>query len=83
MVNLTSDTASTSAAPTKPAVTAIAHLLRFLGKRLREASTIRGALLIATAAGVYIEPEKQEAIVAFGLGLAGIIGVFFPDQPGE
>lgn len=71
---------SETASPTKPAKTVLAPLLRFLGARLREASTIRGALLVMTALGIYIDPAKQEAIVAFGLAAAGLIGVFFPDN---
>lgn len=65
---------------TKPAKTVSAQLLRFLRARLKEASTIRGALLICTAMGVYVSPEKQEAIVALGLAIAGAVGVFFPDS---
>ena len=69
-----------TASPTKPAKTVIARLLRFLGARLREASTIRGALLVCTAMGIYVDPDKQEAIIAFGLAAAGLIGVFLPDN---
>jgi hypothetical protein len=66
-------------APTKPALTVIPHILRFLGKRLREASTLRGAVLLISATFVYLSPDQQEAIVAVGLAVAGAIGVFFPD----
>ncbi len=47
----------------------------FILGRLREASTWRGLVLVATALGVKVSPELSDAIVAAGLGLAGIIGV--------
>ena len=43
--------------------------------RLGESSTWRGLTLLLTAAGVTISPELSTAIVSFGLGLAGLIGV--------
>ena len=43
--------------------------------RLSENSTWRGFILIATAAGVHMEPEIQNQIVATGLGLVGLINV--------
>ena len=53
---------------------------RFLRARLAEASTYRGAMLIFTAAGVLIRPEVAEAVTAFGLAVAGLLGVLFPDN---
>lgn len=47
--------------------------------RLREPSTWRGIILIATAAGVPIAPQHIEAIVTAGLGLAGLLGAMLPD----
>jgi hypothetical protein len=44
-------------------------------ERLSENSTWRGLILIATAVGVRIEPELQEAILIAGLGLVGLINV--------
>lgn len=79
MVDLTPAQAPASAANTKPARTVIAPIWRFLLARLREASTLRGAVLLISAAGVYLSPDQQEAIVALGLAVAGAIGVFFPD----
>jgi hypothetical protein len=43
--------------------------------RLSENSTWRGLILLATAAGVNLEPELQTQIVAAGLGLVGLINV--------
>jgi hypothetical protein len=43
--------------------------------RLSENSTWRGLLLVATAVGVKLEPDLQNAILAAGLGLVGLINV--------
>jgi len=48
--------------------------------RAQEASTWRGIVLLATAAGTQIKPELQELIVSAGIGLAGAVGALFPDQ---
>lgn len=48
-----------------------------LGIALREASTWRGLVFLATALGLRLEPEQEEAIVATGLAIAGLIGVFW------
>ena len=52
----------------------------YLVKRLGEASTWRGLILLATALGATFSPEQTAAIVTFGLGLAGVIGAFFKDK---
>ena len=44
-------------------------------EKLSENSTWRGLILLATAAGVRMEPELQNQIVATGLGLVGLINV--------
>jgi hypothetical protein len=51
------------------------NLLTTLLEKLSENSTWRGLILIATAVGVKIEPELQEAILVAGLGLVGLINV--------
>jgi len=51
------------------------NLLNTLLEKLSENSTWRGLILIATAVGVKIEPELQEAILVAGLGLVGLINV--------
>ena len=53
---------------------------QYLLKRLREASTWRGLILVAASIGVPIAPELAEVIVAAGLGLAGLVGMLTPDQ---
>jgi hypothetical protein len=56
---------------------------RFVLARLGEASTIRGLLMCATAAGIVLRPEVSDAIVAVGMALAGLFGVLLPDMPAE
>lgn len=53
----------------------------YLLARLSEASTWRGIIMLATAAGVVFSPEQVEAVVAAGLALAGLVGAFSPDKP--
>lgn len=50
--------------------------------RLREASTWRGLVALATALGVSMSPEQMDSIVAAGLAIIGVIGTFFKD-PGS
>jgi hypothetical protein len=53
----------------------------YLMARLKEPSTWRGIVLIATACGTAISTTQQEAIVTVGLMVAGLIGAVFPDKP--
>jgi hypothetical protein len=50
-------------------------IVETLLEKLSENSTWRGLILIATAVGVKLEPELQEAILIAGLGLVGLINV--------
>jgi hypothetical protein len=52
---------------------------KYIINQLKQPSTWRGLVLIATSAGVAITPQMGEAIVAGGLALAGIIGAVVPD----
>ena len=54
-------------------------MLKYIVARLGEASTWRGIIALLTAAGVTISPEMIDRIVAAGLAVMGIIGVFFKD----
>lgn len=53
--------------------------MNFILARLKEASTWRGFILIATALGMNLAPAMQEAIVTAGIGLAGVAGAVLPD----
>lgn len=52
----------------------------YILNRLREPSTWRGLVLIATAFGVPIKPELMEPIIATGLAVTGLIGVVTQDR---
>lgn len=55
-------------------------VVEYLIARAKEASTWRGIVLIATACGAVLSPEQQEAIIAGGMLLAGLIGAAVPDK---
>jgi hypothetical protein len=54
-------------------------MLNFILERGKEASTWRGLVALVTAAGVTLSPELTEAIVALGLAVIGVLGVFTKD----
>ena len=54
--------------------------MAYILNRLKEASTWRGIILVATAAGANWSPESQETIITVGVGLAGVIGALIPDS---
>lgn len=50
-------------------------IVNILLNQLSQNSTWRGLLLVATALGIKIDPELQNAILAAGLGAVGLINV--------
>lgn len=56
-------------------------MIDYLIDQGKEPSTWRGLCLFLAAGGVVLEPEQTEAIVAFGLGLSGFIGMVTRDRP--
>lgn len=54
--------------------------MQYLINRLKEASTWRGLAMLATAFGLRVAPELQEAVITVGVSVAGLIGVVFPDK---
>jgi hypothetical protein len=44
-------------------------------EQLKQESTWRGIIALITAAGIVIQPELQEGIIAAGLALIGLINV--------
>lgn len=56
--------------------------MSYIFNRLKEASTWRGIFALLTALGVTVQPELQEAILASGLAIIGLIGVLFKDKVG-
>lgn len=50
-------------------------MIKYFIERAQEPSTWRGIVMLATATGVGIAPELANAIITFGVGLAGLLGV--------
>ncbi len=48
-------------------------------ERIREPSTQRGLVMFLTATGLAYSPEEAQVIVMFGVGIAGLIGIFTSD----
>lgn len=55
--------------------------MNWLAARLREPSTWRGLIWLATACGVTLRPEVWEQITAVGMAVAGLIGVLTSEKP--
>lgn len=51
-------------------------MISYLLERAKEPSSWRGAVLLATAAGIGITPELANAIITAGVSLAGLLGIF-------
>lgn len=51
-------------------------IIHYFVEKLKEPSTWKGVIWIVTAFGLVLEPDQKEAIAAFGMTLAGLIGVF-------
>lgn len=50
--------------------------LQYIVERMKEPSTWRGLIAIATLAGYAISPEQVELIISTGVGLYGCINIF-------
>lgn len=50
--------------------------LDYILARLAEASTWRGLVFVASAAGIALDPDKANAIAAAGMALVGAINIF-------
>lgn len=58
--------------------------VRFAKTQGRSPSTWRGIVMILSACGVALSPETSAAIIAAGMAVSGLIGVFAgPDAPLE
>lgn len=55
-------------------------MLDFILARGKEASTWRGLVALVTATGIAVSPELTEALVATGLAIIGLLGVFTADK---
>lgn len=54
--------------------------MKYFIDRLKEPSTWRGLVMLATSAGLSIAPMAAEAIITAGVGFAGLIGVLTQDK---
>ena len=57
--------------------------MKYILDRLKEPSSWRGLVMIATAFGVAVNTELMDSIIAAGTGLAGVIGFVFKDKVAE
>ena len=48
--------------------------------RLKEPSTWRSAVWVATSFGVVLHGQQAEAIIALGMAFSGAVGVVTPDK---
>lgn len=54
--------------------------MKYLVDRLKEPSSWRGLVLVATSMGISVNPDLVGPIVAAGSGLAGLIGFLTKDK---
>lgn len=52
---------------------------QYMIDRLKEPSTWRGIILVVTACGVPVAPALGEQIIAVGIAIAGLVGIFAAD----
>lgn len=57
----------------------IDNALSYAVARCQEVSTWRGIVLVVTAFGAKIDPDKATAIITAGIALAGFVGAMLPD----
>ena len=55
----------------------------FIIARLKEASTWRAIIVLLIACGIPVAPLLADRIIAIGLAIVGLIGIFMPDQLGK
>lgn len=56
------------------------QIVEWSAARLREPSTWRGLAWMLTALGITLNPAQIDAIIAVGMAIAGLIGVFAADN---
>lgn len=59
-------------------------ILKYILKRLTETSTLRGiVILLGSIIGYHFSGAQTDDIVYIILGIAGLVGSFFPDNLGK
>lgn len=59
------------------------RFIEYAKARARETSTWQALILIATAFGVKFSEDEKAAVLAIGLGVAGLLSAIFPDRVGN
>jgi hypothetical protein len=57
------------------------RLSEYVLSRLVENSTWRGIFAVLSGAGIMVAPEYQNAIIAIGLSVIGLINIFRKEKP--
>lgn len=52
----------------------------YLLDRFKEASTWRGLVMLAMAAGLHIDPALADQIITAGVAVVGALGALIPDR---
>lgn len=52
-------------------------IVKYILDQLKDPSTWRGIVMLATSVGLVTEPELANQIIVAGTGVAGLIGVLF------
>ena len=58
----------------------VATIVNFVIARAKERSTWLGLISCATALGLALSADQQEAIIAAGIGAAGLVAAFTKDK---
>lgn len=58
-------------------------LVYYILERMKEKSTWVALGSVVTAMGVGISPENWQAIMAFGMGIPGLVSIFLPARVNE
>lgn len=53
--------------------------MKLILSKLKQESTWRGIITVASAFGIVIKPDLAEAIIAAGLGIVGLINILKND----
>lgn len=58
-------------------------MITYIIQRLTERSTWLGLIGLVTAAGVTVEEQMAEQLIAAGMAVAGLVGVLTKDRQGK
>ncbi len=55
-------------------------MIKYIIGLLKQDSTWKGIISLATAAGIALKPEQTQAIITVGMSLVGLIQVFITED---